>query len=107
MPKAKKVKKETLPETDPLPQPEGLAPETEALPEGALPVKKVKKKEIEALPVEALPVEKVKKKRKPSAYSLFVQKLYHTEAIMALPSRDRFKAISVQWSEHKDKTKST
>ena len=54
-------------------------------------------------------VKKVKKpkkekvKRKPSAYATFVKQTYHTEEIMALPSRDRFKAIAEKWSEHKAK----
>ena len=66
-------------------------------------VNKVEK--VEKVKVEKEKVKKEKKKnkvkRKPSAYAQFVKTHYHTEAIMALPSRDRFKAISVLWKKER------
>ena len=67
-------------------------------------VNKVVKDKVEKVKKEKEKKEKVKKekvKRKPSAYAQFVAKVYHTDEIMALPSKERFKAISVLWKKHK------
>ena len=40
-----------------------------------------------------------------SDYSDFVREVYHTEPILKLPVRERFKAISKMWKAHKEQSK--
>ena len=40
-----------------------------------------------------------------SDYSDFVKQVYHTEPILKLPVRERFKAISILWKAHKEQSK--
>jgi len=63
--------------------------------------KKVKKEEKEKKE------KKEKVKRRPSEYATFVKQFYHTKEIMDLPSKERFKKISVLWKKQKETKKTS
>ena len=50
---------------------------------------------------------KDKKPRKPSEYATFVKTHYQDAEVQALPSKERFKKISVLWKKHKETKKTS
>ena len=95
MPRVKKSKPEKVGAERPVEEKVEKKADGSFRPEKPKPVKKPKK------PKKS---KKEKVKRKPSAYASFVREIYHTEEIMALPSKQRFKAISVLWKKEKEKS---
>jgi len=105
--KEKEEKQETKQEAEPTFREEkvevkeevcGCPPKKEKKPK----VKKEKKEE-----VCGCPHKKEKKPRKPSEYATFVKQFYHTKEIMDLPSKERFKKISVLWKKQKETKKTS
>ena len=93
MPRAKKTKQEEKVEV----KEEVCGCPPEGLPKASKKEKKPKvKKE-----------KKDKKPRKLSEYATFVKTHYQDAEVQALPSKERFKKISVLWKKHKEKKKTT